>query len=585
MGRNGVIGAAVLAAISPVAAAAQSAPQVGSREVVQPLPPRAADDLSSALRRLGTNALDGRAMLDAGWASLELDDVTAAVGFFSRAQELPQFAGEAKAGLGAAQVFRKRPLEALVLFDEADAAGVKLGKHAAVRGLAYDMVGDNARAQPFYRVALQAGGLSDEKEQEITRQLALSQAIGGDQAGSEATLLPLLNRRDLAAYRTRAFALAALGKTEEAVSIANAVMPASLAGRIAPYLRYMPKLTRAQQAAAGNFGQFPDADMIGKDDPAIAQYAAQARPVQVAAAPLDARLTPSGAPLGTSDKGKGKPASPPVGTVIALSDKGGADKGRADRGKTPQPASGAKVPAQTPPPVIAQQPAAVAAQPVPAPQPAFSQPPSSGSQVALASPPAAAAQSAPLPAIETPPPAPASLVDAFAEFASGPAKAAPAPGAVDITRIAVRREPDRKAEAEKAKAEAEKAKAEAKAEADRKAEAARKKAEAEKRKLEAEKKAEAKKKAANPSRVWVQVGTGQNRSAIAFTWRKFQKEQSKLFGSRKGYVAAWGRTNRLLTGPFSSAKEANAFIKQLKAAGIDCFIFTSDAGEEVSPVS
>ncbi|OJW73881.1 MAG: hypothetical protein BGO57_02465 [Sphingomonadales bacterium 63-6] len=573
----------MFAALAPVPAAAQSAPQVGSREVVQPLPPRAADDLSSALRRLGTNALDGRAMLDAGWASLELDDVTAAVGFFSRAQELPEFVGEAKAGLGAAQVYRKRPVEALALFDEADAAGVKLGNHAAIRGLAYDMVGDNARAQPFYRMALQAGGLSDEKEQEITRQLALSQAIGGDQAGSEATLLPLLKRSDLAAYRTRAFALAALGKTEEAVSIANAVMPASLAGRIAPYLRYMPKLTRAQQASAGNFGHFPDADMIGKDDPAIAQYTAQAKPVQLAAAaPLDARLTPSGAPLGSSEgKGKGKPASPPAGTVIAMADKAK---------PAPKPAADVKAPAQTPPPARAQQPTpAIAAQlpppstptPAPVPQPAFSLPPSSGSQVALAAQPAAASQAAPALANDTPPPAPASLADAFAEFSSGPAKVAPAPGAVDITRIAVRREPDKKAEAEKAKAEAEKAKAEA----DKKAAAERKKAEAEKKKQEAEKKAEAKKKADNPSRVWVQVGTGQNRSAIAFTWRKFQKEQSKLFGSRKGYVAAWGRTNRLLTGPFTSAKEANAFIKQLKSAGIDCFIFTSDAGEEVSPVS
>ena len=97
--------------------------------------------------------------------------------------------------------------------------------------------------------------------------------------------------------------------------------------------------------------------------------------------------------------------------------------------------------------------------------------------------------------------------------------------------------------------------------------------------------ASAKKKAANPSRVFVQVGTGQNRSAIAFTWRKLQKEQSKLFGSRKGYVAQWGRTNRLLTGPFGSTKEANAFVAKLKAEGIDCFVFTSDAGEQVDPVS
>lgn len=160
-----------------------------------------------------------------------------------------------------------------------------------------------------------------------------------------------------------------------------------------------------------------------------------------------------------------------------------------------------------------------------------------------------------------------SLADAFAEFASLPATVEAAPGAVDITSIEIPREPDRKAEEEKARAEA------------------AKKAEAERKKAEAEKKAEAKKKAASPSRVWVQVGTGQSLSALAFDWRKLQREQAKLFGGRKGYTAKWGRTNRLVTGPFTNAREANAFIKQLKAAGIDCFIFTSDAGEQVDPLS
>ncbi len=544
-----MVGAVLVAALWAVPAMAQTG-EATSREVVQPLPPAAASDLSAALRRLGANPMDGSALLDAGWASLELNDVTAAVGFFSRAELLPESAANAKAGLGAAQVARKRPVEALALFDEAEKLGAKLGSHAGERGLAYDMVGDNGRAQQFYRMALADGGLRDEKVQEVTRRLALSQAIGGDQAGSEATLLPLLQRRDLAAYRTRAFALAASGKTEEAVAIADAVMPASLASRIAPYLRYMPKLTRSQQVAAGNFGHFPDADAIGKDDPLIAQYTASARPAQVAVAAVDARLTPSGAPLGEA---RAKPAAPPAGPVISLA-----------KAEKPQPASASK-PATAPKqaevklatqsrPPVEQKPVAFAkADPVLLPATPAATPP------------------APLPAssrtVEALPPAPASLEDAFAEFGTLPAKIEPAPGAVDITRIAIRREPDKKAEAEKAKAEADK------------------KAEAERKKLEAEKKAEAKKKAANPSRVFVQVGTGQNRSAIAFTWRKFQKEQSKLFGSRKGYIAQWGRTNRLLTGPFGSTKEANAFIGKLKAAGIDCFVFTSDPGEEVSPVS
>ncbi len=91
-------------------------------------------------------------------------------------------------------------------------------------------------------------------------------------------------------------------------------MPPSLASRIAPYLRYMPKLTKAQQAAAGVFGHFPDADAIGRDDPRIAEYASGAKSVAVATTALDARLTPSGAPLGQAPK----PAAPPPATVITV---------------------------------------------------------------------------------------------------------------------------------------------------------------------------------------------------------------------------------------------------------------------------
>lgn len=561
--------------------------------VVQPLPPKASGDLAAALRRLGSNPNDSAALLAAGWASVELSDLDAAAGFFSRAATLPGGAGNARVGLAAVQVYRKNPVEALKLFADAEALGADLAPHAAERGLAYDLVGDNARAQEFYRMALQRG-----ESEEISRRLALSQAIGGDLVASEATLLPLLQHRDLAAYRSRAFALAAQGRTEEAVAIADAVMPPALASRIAPYLRYMPKLTRAQQAAAGNFGHFPEADAIGKDDPRIAEYAAAAKLLPQRTAALDTRLVPAGEPLGAASA---KPAAPPQGTTIAVASPPASSKPAASR-PTPAP-----TPTPTPAPVRAAAPAtverpapALAAAATPASTAPASaqptQPPPASSAVAaidpgfsLASlaggndtPPAsttpALAQPTPTSspilastpsatqATTEPPPSAMSLADAFAEFASLPAKVEPAPGAVDITRIAIPREPDKKAEEEKARAEA------------------AKKAEAEKKKADAEKKAEAKKKAASPSRVWVQVGTGQSLSALAFDWRRFQREQAKLFGGRKGYSAKWGRTNRLVTGPFANAREANAFIKQLKAAGIDCFIFTSDAGEEVNPL-
>ena len=101
--------------------------------------------------------------------------------------------------------------------------------------------------------------------------------------------------RDLAAFRTRAFGLAILGDEQDAVSIVQTVMPGKLSDRIVPYLRYMPRLTAAQQAAAGNLGIFPKAARIGRDDSRIANYATSSAPMVQSA---DTRLAPTGTPLG-----------------------------------------------------------------------------------------------------------------------------------------------------------------------------------------------------------------------------------------------------------------------------------------------
>ena len=88
-------------------------------------------------------------------------------------------------------------------------------------------------------------------------------------------------------------------------------------------------------------------------------------------------------------------------------------------------------------------------------------------------------------------------------------------------------------------------------------------------------------KPVHPSRVWVQVATGRDRNALAFDWRRMTRKDEKLFSGKAAYVAKWGQTNRLLTGPFASQKEANAFIASLKKAGVDSFSFTSEEGEQV----
>jgi len=84
-----------------------------------------------------------------------------------------------------------------------------------------------------------------------------------------------------------------------------------------------------------------------------------------------------------------------------------------------------------------------------------------------------------------------------------------------------------------------------------------------------------------PSRQWVQVATGRDVAALEFDWRRIKRSASGLLDKYKPYVATWGQTNRLVAGPFASAKEAQDFVAKLKDKQLDSFRFTSGQGEEV----
>jgi Flp pilus assembly protein TadD len=361
---------------------------VAAQAVVQAIPPQGLAELQSALRVLSREPQNQPALLRAAWASIELEDYAAADGYLRRAEAVNPANGEVSAGLATIALRQGDPIAAIRLFAQAEAQGAPMAPYASNRGLALDLVGSNVAAQGFYRQALQFAN-----DPETVRRLALSQAISGDLQTSEATLLPLLQRSDLAAYRTRAFALAILGKGEEAVSIAQTMLPATLSNRMAPYLRYMPRLTRAQQAAAANLGRFPPAAEIGRDSPEIAAIAGQGAPQVAAARTADSRLEPAGEPLGAGNRESRRQrarqqAEPPADERVAI--------GRVAEVVT--------TPIATPPAAEpAAQPSISVAQPVAAePEPAAPQP---------------------------------SLAEAFADFSLPPGEVAPAAGAVDITRI------------------------------------------------------------------------------------------------------------------------------------------------------
>lgn len=325
---------ALLALLAPAAQAAQSGGGYGAGQqsviqeaVVQPIGPSPGQALNAALARLARDPQNSAALVDAGNAALQMGDADAAIGFFTRANQIAPGNGQVKAQIGSATLKAGQPFEAIGWFDQAEAAGADGVAMASDRGLAYDLIGDNAAAQRQYQRALSRG--SDE---EATRRYALSLAIAGDRRGAEGVLAPQIQRQDRAAWRVRTFMVAILGDTDEAVGIANASMPASLAQGITPYLRYMPRLTPAQQAAAANLGRFPRAADIGRDEPRVVQYAL----LHPRAPRADSTLIPAGEALG----GRGRPGDGDTRSK----------RGRARRGAETQIA--AATPAAPPKPLL-----------------------------------------------------------------------------------------------------------------------------------------------------------------------------------------------------------------------------------------
>ncbi len=577
--------------------------------VVQALPNRDGERLNDALGRLGRNPRDLTALIDAGNAALAMGDADAAIGFFQRADTLSPGNSRVKAGLAAGHVRREDPFTAIPLFAEAEKLAPLDAAAQLDRGLAYDLVGDNETAQRYYRAVLAVG-----QNDEARRRLGLSQAISGDRAGMDITLAPLLQKQDKAGWRTRAFALAILGKPEEAEAIAKQTLTPDLAVAMAAYLRYMPRLTASQQAAAANLGAFPRAADIGHDDPRVALYArprgtlaSADKPLVPAGQPLGAR--PTETPAGTRPPRRGstppapapKPTPKPTPAVAAAPppevqpSRAVSDPGPTRVFATPAatPTASATLAAAAPPKpapaptattvvtIAAATPAPAAAKPTPippiAPTPGFAAletgtttpsasfdlarttPPAPSAALPVAAPPAAVPPASAASAAA--PPKRGTLAEVFADFEAPSREAAPSAGAVDIRTItpakppavpsAVRTGTGREATPTRAGA------------------------------------APAKPAPpSHPSRIWIQLATGRDKSALGFDWRRLIREDADVFKGKKGFTSAFGQSNRLLTGPFESQAQANAYLAQLRKAGVTgAFVWTSPAGQVVDTLS
>ena len=551
---------------------------VYAETVVQPQAVKSAGmKLNDALGQLARNPQDLEALIAAGRASLELGDVAAAIGFFQRADMLWPGSARIKSGLAGAYALGADPITAIGMFGDAEKLGPIDAERLADRGLAYDLVGDNQTAQAYYRQSLTLS-----PNDETQRRMALSQAISGNRRAMESALNPLLQRQDKAAWRTRAFALAILGEAGEAESIVHQTMPEDMANSMTAYLRYMPRLTPAQQAAAANLGQFPRAAEIGHDDPRFARYA---RPRAILAV-----VTPVPAPGKNDGKGKSKPKDkdkdkPKKGDkdqqlVVALPPPLPVPNPQVSRevdGRPVQPVQSAKSTLAPPAPAPVPRPAAVSAsvaRPVPAPKPSLATIDPALIRTAetfdlrsrskpIAQP---AAKHATKSAVGE------SIDEAFADFTPPSREVEPQAGAVDLRRLSRTVKPA--AEPLVAKA-SDKPKPGDKTKQGDKSKANDKSKDKDKDKAKDG-------KLSQPSRVWVQVATGRDKAALGADWRRLLKNDPAVFKSKKPFVTAWGQSNRLLTGPFESQKEATAFLAALKKAGVTgAFAWSSAAGQIV----
>ena len=526
---------AVLSLVGMTAPA--SAQDTVARPVVQALPNSQVQRLNRALVALSKAPRDRDTLVEAGQAALGVDDLDAAIGFFGRAAEVDPGNAAVAQGLGTVYLRAGRAGEALVQFDRALAAGADERTVLPDRALTLDLVGEHAAAQTAYTRAL----VLDPGNDEARRRLAISHAISGNRARFEDTLRPMLDRRDVGAQRARAFGLAIMGDADRAGAIVEQVMPRDLATRLVPYLGYMPRLTKPQQAAAANLGIFPRAADIGRDDPRLARFAAEER--------ADSRLTPTGAPLGTRSTASAAvaPTPPPSTTIFTTPVSASAI------GTVPQPSTTpAIVPASAAP--VSSAPAPVAGPPTasaPAPAPTYVAASASVPQ------PAPQPQPQPQPQVQQ---LPLRVADAFADLGAPLPDARVGGDAVDITRIAVRREAPPVAAAPATKPEAKPAE-------------------------KPKPKPKEPPKPAHPSRVWVQVATGKKIDALAFDWKRISREGGKLMAPYKPHTARWGATNRLVIGPVANRDKAEALVRDLKKQGADVFLWLSEEGEAVQPLN
>lgn len=534
--------------------------------------PGAGAELRRNLTALAQNPRSVAALNGAGRAALEMGDADAALSFFARAADAEPGNARARAGMASALVRLERAGDAIPLFAQAISLGAPEVEIAADRGLAWDSLGQPARAQADYALSLRR-----EDDPEVRRRMALSLAISGRREEALQVIEGQLRNRDRAAWRTQAFILALTGDSAGAGETARNMMPGG-ADALAPFFARLSALSPSQKALAVHFGHFPSngraesfAQADAGPDPgalALAQGSQQMGAVRAGSRPeysvsafqAAPRRRPGAGDDSVASQIRPAPRDPafaqprrPV-RIAELQPRRVQSRSQGQAPPWPEPVLDERQRGESRP-----EPRRQAPEPAPAwADPVLDEQSSPGfTLVPQGRPLGTRAEPRPAPS-RSQPAEPASDFSSVTAFVNSlprdesgeiapPVQTMPAPARAQPSAVPSR---TRTANARSAPAATRGSRARSPAQL-------------------------------HPSRVWVQMAIGNNRAALVYQYGAFRRQAQALLGSRAAYSAEWNATNRLLVGPFASESAARAFAAQLGARGVQAHSWTSEAGQEI----
>ncbi len=91
------------------------------------------------------------------------------------------------------------------------------------------------------------------------------------------------------------------------------------------------------------------------------------------------------------------------------------------------------------------------------------------------------------------------------------------------------------------------------------------------------------KPAAIPERYWFQIATGSDTKALALDLARLRKAHPSI-AKLDGFSAAYGKTRRLIVGPFATEAAAKTFEGKARVDGLDGYVWISPEGRDVDPL-